>query len=197
MIFPQEKVEDLAAVVLNVPFSIIASQNGLRSLGRTVDLLGPYQATGAFVMRNWAKANGPLLERYLAAYVESLRWAMEPANRAESLALLTERLKLAPDVAEKSYDAMREPKFGLATDARFDVGKGIDDIEPAVAHRGTKARHVTTRLDDPVGVGDEQIAGRYRDDLTAGGAGRQGQARASPHALRFRLLCRCDAGEHS
>lgn len=115
------KDKDLAAVVLNVPFSIIATQNGLKSLGRTVDLLGPYQATGAYVMRPWAQANGRTLERYIAAYVESLRWAIQPANRAESVALLMERVKLAPEVAEKAYDLMREPKFGLATDARFDL----------------------------------------------------------------------------
>jgi ABC-type nitrate/sulfonate/bicarbonate transport system substrate-binding protein len=115
------KDKELAAVVLNVPFSIIASQSGLKSLGRTVDLLGPYQATGAYVMRAWAQANGPTLERYLAAYVESLRWAMQPVNRAESLALLMEKVKLPPEVAEQAYDLMREPKFGLATDARFDL----------------------------------------------------------------------------
>jgi hypothetical protein len=37
------------------------------------------------------------------------------------VALLVQRLKLAPEVAEKTYDQMREPKFGLATDARFDL----------------------------------------------------------------------------
>ena len=113
--------KEYAAVVLNVPFSILATQSGLKSLGRTVDLLGPYQATGAYVMRPWAQANGRTLERYIAGYVESLRWAMQPANRAEAVALLVERVKLAPEVAEKAYDLMREPKFGLATDARFDA----------------------------------------------------------------------------
>ena len=113
--------KELAAVVLNVPFSILAAQSGLKSLGRTVDLLGPYQATGAYVMRSWAQANGPALERYLAAYIESLRWAMQPANRAESVALIMERVKLSREVAEQAYDLMREPKFGLATDARFDA----------------------------------------------------------------------------
>jgi ABC-type nitrate/sulfonate/bicarbonate transport system substrate-binding protein len=114
------KDKKYAAVVLNVPFSIVGAQNGLKSLGRTVDLLGPYQASGMFVMRPWAKANGPLLERYMAAYIESLRWALDPANRAECVALLAERLKLAPDVAGQAYELIREPKFGLATDARFD-----------------------------------------------------------------------------
>jgi ABC-type nitrate/sulfonate/bicarbonate transport system substrate-binding protein len=113
--------KEYSAVVLNVPFNILAAQGGLKSLGRTVDLVGPYQATGAYVMRPWAKANARTLERYIAAYIESLRWAMQPANRAESVALLVERVKLAPSVAEQAYDLMREPKFGLATDARFDV----------------------------------------------------------------------------
>ena len=115
------KDKKYAAVVLNVPFSIVGAQNGLKSLGRTVDLLGPYQASGMFVMRPWAKANGPVLERYMAAYIESLRWVLDPANRAECVALLAERLKLAADVAGQAYDLMREPKFGLSTDARFDV----------------------------------------------------------------------------
>src|SRR5262245_17306817 len=113
--------KEYAAVVLNVPFNIVATQGGLKSLGRTVDLLGPYQATGAYVMRPWGQANARTLERYIAAYIESLRWAMQPANRAESVAMLVERVKLAPGVAERAYDLMREPKFGLATDARFDV----------------------------------------------------------------------------
>ena len=108
-----------AAVVLGVPFSILAVQNGLKSLGRTVDLLGPYQANGAYVMRAWAQANAQTLERYIAGYVESLRWAMQPANRAECVAMLVERLKLAPEVAERAYDLLREPKFGLDPDARF------------------------------------------------------------------------------
>ena len=110
-----------AAVLLNVPWSILAVRNGMKSLGRTIDLLGPYQATGAYVMRAWAQTNSLALERYLAAYVESLRWAVQPSNRGASVALLAKWLKLAPDVAEQSYDLLREPQFGLSTDARFDL----------------------------------------------------------------------------
>lgn len=109
------------AAILNVPFSILARRQGLKSLGRTVDLLGPYQATGAFVMRAWANANAPVLERYIVAYVESLRWALQPANRSECAALLMKWLKIPQDVAEQTNDLLREPKFGLTPDARFDV----------------------------------------------------------------------------
>ena len=113
--------KDAAAAIMNAPFSILAKRQGLKSLGRTLDLLGPYQASGAFVMRAWAQANAPLLERYLAAYIESLRWATQPANRAECVVLLAKWLKLAPDVAGQTYDLLVEPKYGLTPDARFDL----------------------------------------------------------------------------
>src|SRR5262247_2868817 len=85
---------DNAAAILNLPFTVQAEQIGLRSLGRTVDLLGPYQAGGAFVMRDWARQHGATLERYLAGFVAALRWVRDPANRAEVVALLGEKFSL-------------------------------------------------------------------------------------------------------
>jgi ABC-type nitrate/sulfonate/bicarbonate transport system substrate-binding protein len=112
---------ELVAGIVNLPFSIIVREKGLKSLGRTRDLIGPYQATGAFVMRPWAQANAEVLERYIAAYVESLRIAMDPANRAEAVAALVKRLKLDPKVAEQTVEQLMIPGFGLAPDARFDM----------------------------------------------------------------------------
>lgn len=109
------------AAIVNIPFSIEAKRQGAVSLGRTVDLLGPYQASGAFVMREWAKANSATLERFIAAYIESLRWALRSENRAEAIGLLATRLKLPQDIAEQTYDMLKEPKFGLQTDAKFDL----------------------------------------------------------------------------
>jgi ABC-type nitrate/sulfonate/bicarbonate transport system substrate-binding protein len=51
-----------AAGILNLPFTVEAAAKGLTSLGRLVDLLGPCQAAGAFVMRPWARDHGPELE---------------------------------------------------------------------------------------------------------------------------------------
>ena len=110
-----------AASILNPPFSFAAQKNGMKSLGRAIDLLGPYQATGAFVMRSWARANAQALEKYLAGYIEATRWARDPANRDECLRLLTERLKLEPDVAALTYDALMDPAFGLTPDSRFNA----------------------------------------------------------------------------
>jgi ABC-type nitrate/sulfonate/bicarbonate transport system substrate-binding protein len=110
-----------AASMLNPPFSIDAPNAGLKSLGRAVDLIGPYQATGAWVMRKWAAANADTLERYLAAFIESTRWAVAPANKAAAAKMLVERFKLQPEVASRTWDLLADPKFGLATDAQFDL----------------------------------------------------------------------------
>jgi ABC-type nitrate/sulfonate/bicarbonate transport system substrate-binding protein len=110
-----------AASMLNPPFSIDAPGAGLKSLGRAVDLIGPYQATGAFVLRKWARGNADLLERYLAAHIEATRWTVAPANKGAGVKMLAERFKLQPEVASRTWDLLTDPKFGLATDAQFNM----------------------------------------------------------------------------
>ena len=114
------KDPELAAGLGFPPFSIRAKAQGLKSMGYQRDLIGPYQATGAYVMRAWAAANSQLLERYIASFIESLRMVLDPANRAQTIGILTQRLKLEPQVAEGSYAALFAPG-GLARDARFDL----------------------------------------------------------------------------
>jgi ABC-type nitrate/sulfonate/bicarbonate transport system substrate-binding protein len=113
--------KDYTAAILNLPFSIQAEQLGMKSLGNTVDILGPYQAGGAFALRSWAGANGALLERYLAGYLESLRWVRRPENRAACVALLMDRLKIPRDIAERSYAVLVDPVRGFTPDAAFDM----------------------------------------------------------------------------
>jgi ABC-type nitrate/sulfonate/bicarbonate transport system substrate-binding protein len=110
-----------AAGILNLPFTVEAAEHGLKSLGGLVDLLGPYQAAGAFVMRQWARDNETVLERYLAAYVQALRWIRDRDNRTEAVGLLVEKLKLDRKIAERTYDLLVVPSSGFTPDAKFDV----------------------------------------------------------------------------
>jgi ABC-type nitrate/sulfonate/bicarbonate transport system substrate-binding protein len=116
-------IEDKANAggILNLPFTVEASERGLKSLGGMVDLLGPYQAAGAFVMRSWARDNGAALERYLAAYVESVRFILDRGNRAQAVDLLIDKLKLDRKIAERTYDMLVVPATGFTPDAKFDV----------------------------------------------------------------------------
>ena len=113
--------KDNAGAILNLPYSLEAAAKGLHSLGRTTDILGPYQAGGAFVRRGWARDHAATLEQYLAAFVEALRWSLDPHNRADAVAILVDKLKVSQDVAEKSLALMAEPGFGFARDAKFDL----------------------------------------------------------------------------
>ncbi|MES2191579.1 MAG: ABC transporter substrate-binding protein [Pseudomonadota bacterium] len=109
----------LAAAMINPPFSFTVREKGLKSLGTQFDLLGPYQATGAFVMRRWADTNADALAAYLAAYIEGQRHVLNPAHRAEMVALLVARFNLSPAVAEGTYEAVVAAGSGLAPDAAF------------------------------------------------------------------------------
>jgi ABC-type nitrate/sulfonate/bicarbonate transport system substrate-binding protein len=113
--------KEYAAAMLNPPFSVEAPSTGLKSLGRAVDLLGPYQAGGAFVMRSWAKSNGATLERYIAGYIEAVRWTLDPGNKTAGARMLVERFKVDPKASERTMELLADPKFGLAADARFNL----------------------------------------------------------------------------
>jgi len=119
--------KDNAAAILNLPFTVQAEQFGMKSLGRTIDLLGPYQAGGAFVLRPWANANGPTLDNYLAGYIESLRWVVDKNNRDEAIALLMSKRSLSRSLATRSYDLMIEPGFGFNPDAKLSA-EGFNNV---------------------------------------------------------------------
>ena len=110
-----------AATLLNPPWNFLAKERGAKSLGRTIDLFGPYQAQGVFVMRPWAAANGPALERYLAAYIEGCRAAQDPAERTLALNVLKRDLKLSDQVAEMTYTELMTKGSGLAPNCAFDM----------------------------------------------------------------------------
>lgn len=109
-----------AGGILNLPFTVQAEQAGMKSLGRTIDMLGAYQGAGAFAMRAWAEKNSETLDRYLAAYIESVRWVRAPPNKAASIAILVDKLKLSSREAERTYELLLDPAFGFTPDAAFD-----------------------------------------------------------------------------
>ena len=115
------------AAMLNPPFSIDARAAGLKSMGSAVELIGPYQASGTFVLRSWGKANADTLERYIAGFIEGTRWAVAPANKDAAVKILVERLKVTPEVATRTWEILSDPKLGLARDGRFDM-KGFENV---------------------------------------------------------------------
>lgn len=110
-----------AAAIVSPPFAFRAVREGLKDFGPVKDAIGAYQFDAGFVMRPWAQVHQDVLVRYLAGYIEGCRWALSPANKAAAIALMSGRLKLAPEDAGRLYELIVDPKHGIARDARLDM----------------------------------------------------------------------------
>ncbi len=113
--------KNYAASMMGPPTSILARRDGFVSLGSVPELIGRYQAGGAFVRRQWAEDHADSLERYIAANVEAQRWIMSPANRREVIELIARESKIPADVAAETYELEMNASGGWARDARFDL----------------------------------------------------------------------------
>ena len=56
--------------------------------------------------------------KYVQAYIEGMRWMLDPENKAEAVTLLAERLKLPEDIATQALDCDAE---GLSSDGALDM----------------------------------------------------------------------------
>jgi ABC-type nitrate/sulfonate/bicarbonate transport system substrate-binding protein len=83
-------------------------------------VVGPYQSDGGWVLRSWGKTNADVLERYIQANIEGIRWALNPANRAALTDIVARRLKQPADVVTASMKIADDQK-GYAVDGRFDI----------------------------------------------------------------------------
>jgi ABC-type nitrate/sulfonate/bicarbonate transport system substrate-binding protein len=111
----------MAAAILNPPFAVHARRAGLKDLGPVADQIGSYLGTVPYVLRGWAAANAVVLAAYLAACIEGLRWILDPANKAEALPLIAERLNVPGDIAAEILIVATDKTNGLAKDAAFDL----------------------------------------------------------------------------
>jgi len=105
--------------MLNLPFNLFAQQAGLKVLDNPTDVIDEYQSAGGFVRRDWGEKNREALVRYLAAYIEGLRWSLRPQNRERAIGLLQARMDLTRDIAEESFNQIADPHRGFTTDARL------------------------------------------------------------------------------
>jgi ABC-type nitrate/sulfonate/bicarbonate transport system substrate-binding protein len=102
------KDKTMVAAMMNPPFSTRGEKAGLKSIDTASNALGTYQGTSVFLLRPWGQANADTVVKYLQANIEGLRWALDPKNKAEAIALLVERLKLPEDIATLAYDSTKD-----------------------------------------------------------------------------------------
>lgn len=113
--------KEFAGSILGPPTSLLAKQQGFVSLGATQQILGPYQGVGAFARKPWAQQNALLLTRYIAAFIEAQRWILDPANKAQVVALLAREYKLSDALASEAYTSWIVAPGGFEPDAAIDL----------------------------------------------------------------------------
>ncbi|MSQ57131.1 MAG: ABC transporter substrate-binding protein [Limnohabitans sp.] len=112
---------DGAATMNFPPWTVIAKDRGAKSLGRTIDLFGPYQGTGMWVMRSWAQQNPLVVQRYTTAYIEGCRATLVPSQRQLTISVLQRELKLDQRMASIAYDELQITGSGLNKDCAFNL----------------------------------------------------------------------------
>lgn len=125
--------QDSGASTLNPPFSFEAKKAGLHSLGRLVDLVGPYQGQGMFALKPWINTHEATVEKYITAWVKAVRFGLDPMNKNEVINILQKNMKQPQDIVEASYQTLTTTGFGLDKDAKFSEAgfKNLLDIRAA------------------------------------------------------------------
>lgn len=113
--------------LLNLPFCLQAEAAGLCVLDDPHQAIGPYQGNAGFAKTSWIAANDDLLVRYIAGFIEGLRWAKEPANRLGAAALLSERMQMSDALALQCCDLVLQPGAAFAEDAKLDFA-GLETV---------------------------------------------------------------------
>ncbi|MEP9379366.1 ABC transporter substrate-binding protein [Aquabacter sp. CN5-332] len=108
--------------LLSAPYNLIAQANGLVELVKAHAVIGPYQGNVAAARRPWLAANRDKAQAYVLGYRKAIDWLVDPANKAEAIAVLRRNLPdMAPEVAEGSYGELLDPAHGFFRGCKIDM----------------------------------------------------------------------------
>ena len=117
-----------AATLLNAPLDLIAESNGARRLADMRDVIGPYQGISGMARRPWLSANGALAASFARSFRNAVVWLVDPANKAEAVAILRARLpNTGPELAERIHARLTDPARGIRRDLSLDRA-GIETV---------------------------------------------------------------------
>jgi len=96
----------LDAVWLVPPQSLTATAAGYPVIGTFKEVAPRFPFVCFATNDAWLKGNTAVAQGFAKAWLAAVEWLYDPGNRAEAEKLLAEALKLAPDIAAASYDAL-------------------------------------------------------------------------------------------
>lgn len=117
-----------SATMLISPFELQAQARGFKVLQTASDSLGAYQGAVAGVRQSWAKQNRARLESFIRAYVKSVEWLYDPANKEEALRIFQNRMPNSnPAMAEAAFGLLVNERTGFQRRAALDVA-GLEQV---------------------------------------------------------------------
>lgn len=133
----------VAGALLDGPTDLIAEANGLLRLGSNLDYIPEYQGTVAATKKSWTEKNSDKLERYIRAYVAATDWLHDLNNKGEAVVILTQYLKVDPEIASKTYDRyLQSQTFNIHGEINL---QGVSEAMKVMASTG----QVDASLTDP------------------------------------------------
>ncbi|HEY1502811.1 MAG TPA: ABC transporter substrate-binding protein [Stellaceae bacterium] len=105
------------AAMLSAPASFKAASDGFATLGLAADYVKDFPFGTINVGRGWASTHGELIKRFMTAYLKSVAWFYDEANRDHAVAIMATASKTSPEDNAQSYDYYRKIVF-FARDAK-------------------------------------------------------------------------------
>jgi ABC-type nitrate/sulfonate/bicarbonate transport system substrate-binding protein len=117
----------VSGALLNSPYDESAQEEGFVPLVLASDVLDSYLASVWAGQRAWAAAHSDLLTRVLRAYVKSVDWVSNPANRKEVIGLVVKDQKISRETAANRLAQEMDPETGALPRGALDL-RGLDTI---------------------------------------------------------------------
>lgn len=110
-----------AGTLLLTPFELTGRALGLHVLQSASDVLPHYQGIVGVASCTWAKDNSARLEKFIAGYLEALRWLYRTENRQAACAILMANVPhMTAELAAATCNILLADKDGFEPAARLD-----------------------------------------------------------------------------
>jgi ABC-type nitrate/sulfonate/bicarbonate transport system substrate-binding protein len=116
-----------AGTLLSAPLNILASKQHFNQLAQATKVIGPYQGNVAATRRSWARENRTKVIAFIRGYAQAIDWLYDKSNRDEAITILLNNVQMSPEIAERTYDELLDPKDGFFRNARVSA-KGLRTV---------------------------------------------------------------------
>lgn len=111
------------AIWLVPPQSIVAANAGYSVLGTFREVAPKFFFVCFAANMDWLKTKPKVAQGFAKAWLQGVAWLYDPANRADAEKILSEELRIAPDIAAKTYqELILDTDGAYPRDGKVDFG---------------------------------------------------------------------------